>query len=116
MFFQYKSVSLDIIKPWSVTCPSTVESLQKLEFQVNNDINSKASLCQGDVTKLNVDAIVNLVNKTLIMGGQVNGAFHEVAWPGLTNECQKLNGCKTGECKVTLCYKLPAKYVSYFKS
>ena len=55
-----------IIKPWSVICPSTLESLQKLEFEVNNDVNVKVSLCQGDITKLNVDVIVNSVNKTLL--------------------------------------------------
>ena len=45
-------MSLDIINPWSVTCPRTLESLQKLEFEVNNDINVKVALCQGDITKL----------------------------------------------------------------
>ena len=54
----------------------------KLEFEVNNDINSKVSLCQGDITKLNVDAIVNSVNKTLIGGGGIGGAIHEAAGPG----------------------------------
>ena len=112
-FNTIQPVSLDIIKPWSVTCPSTVESLQTLEFVVNNDINSKISLYQGDITKINVDAIVNSVNKTLIGGGHVNGAIHEAALPGLIAECQKLNGCETGECKVTLGYKLPVKYVFY---
>ena len=91
-----ESVSLDIIKPWSVTCPSTLESLQKLEFEVNNDINSKVSLSQGDITELNVD--VNSVNKTLI-GGE--GAIHKAAGPGLLDECQKLSNCEIGECKVT---------------
>ena len=86
-------------------------SLQKLEFEVNNNINSKVSLCQGYIAKLNVDAIVNSVNKTLIGGGHVNGAIHEAVQPGLIDGCQKLNGCETGECKVTLGYKLPAKYV-----
>ena len=66
-------VSLDIIKSWSVTYPCTLESLQKLEFEVNNDINSKVSLCQGDITKLKVDAIANSVNKT---GGGIDGAIH----------------------------------------
>ena len=65
-FNTIQSVSLDIINPWSVTCPSTRESMQKLEFEVNNDINSKISLCQGDMTKLKVDALVNSVNKTLV--------------------------------------------------
>ena len=65
VFKTVQPVSLDIIKPWSVTCPSTLKSLQKLEFEVNNNINSKVSLCQGDITKLNVDAIVNSVNKAL---------------------------------------------------
>ena len=91
--------------------PYTLESLQKLEFEVNNDINSKVSLCQGDITKLNIDAIVNSVNKTLIWGGGIGGVIHEAAGPGLLDECQKINGCETNECKVTLGYKLPAKYV-----
>ena len=82
-FNTIQPVRLDIIKPWSVTFPSTVESLQKLEFEVNNDINPKVSLCQGDITKLNVDTIVNSVNKTLIRGGHVNGAIHEATQPGL---------------------------------
>ena len=76
-FNTIQPVSLNIINPWSVTCPSTLESLQKLEFQVNNDINSKVSLCQGDITKLNVDVIVNSVNKTLIGRGGIGGAIHE---------------------------------------
>ena len=109
--FRVKILRPERVNPWSVTCLSTVESLQKLEFEVNNDMNSKVSLCQGDITKLNVDAILNSVNKTLIGGGPVNGVIHEAAGPGLIDECQKLNDCETGECKVTLGYKLPAKYV-----
>ena len=98
-------VSLDIIKPWSVICPSTLESLQKLEFVVNNDINVKVCLCQGDITKLNIDMIVNSVNKTLTVGGGIDGAIHEAAGPGLVDQCQKLNVSETGECKVTLGHK-----------
>ena len=71
-------------------------------MRVNNDINSKVSLCQGDITKLNVDATVNPVNKALIWGGDIGGAIHEAAGPGLLDEYQILNGCETGECKVTL--------------
>ena len=70
-FNTIQRVSLDIIKPWSVTCPITLASLQKLEFQVNNDINVKVSLCQGDITKLNVDVTVNSVNKKPTVGGGI---------------------------------------------
>ena len=110
-FNTIQPVSLEIFKPWSVTCPSTLESLQKLEVEINNDINVKVSLCQGDITKLNVDLIVNSVNKTLTVGGVPDGVIHGAAGPGLVDECQILNICKTGECKVTLGHKLPAKYV-----
>ena len=110
-FNTIQPVSLDIIKPWSVTCPGTLDSLQKLEFEVNNDVNVKVSLCQGDITKLNVNVIVNSVNKTVTFVGAIDGAIHEAAGPGLVDGCQKLNVCETGECKVTLGHKLPAKYV-----
>ena len=92
-------VSLDIVKPSSVTCPSTLNSLQKLELEVNNDINSKVSLCQGNITKLNVDMILNSVNKTLIGEEGIDGAIHEAVGPGLVDEFQKLNVCETGDCK-----------------
>ena len=88
--------------------------MQKLEFEVSNDINSKVSLCQEDITKLNVDVIVNSVNKTLNGGGGIDGAIQSCR-VGLIDECQKLNGCETGECKVTLGCKVPAKYVLYVK-
>ena len=58
-------------------CSSILESLQKLEFEVNNDINVKASLCQGEITKLNIDVIVNSVNKTLTVVGGIDGAIHK---------------------------------------
>ena len=82
-----------------------------MEFEVNNDINSKVSFYQGNITKLNVDVIVNSVNKTLIKRGRIDGAIDEVAWPGLLDNSQKLNGCESSECKVTLGYKLLTKYV-----
>ena len=54
---------------------------------------------------------MNSVNKTLTGGGGIDGANRNPAGPGLIDECQELNGCGTGECKVTLSYKLPAEYV-----
>ena len=89
--------------------------MQEIEFEVNNNINSEVFLCLGDITKLSIDAIVISANKGLIGGGGggIDGAIHEATGPGLLDKFQKLNGCKTGECKVTLGYKLPAKYVFY---
>ena len=85
--------------------------MQKLEFEINNDINSKIYFCQGDINKLNIDEIVNSVNETLISGGCIQRAIYDDAGLGLVDECQKWNVCETGECKNTLGYKLPAKYV-----
>jgi len=105
-----KAYTTEEIPTWADGIEDVV-LVEKPLFSYNEKLNKKIALFHGDITTLEIDAIVNAANESCLGGGGVDGSIHRAAGDMLYEECRTLHGCPTGECRITRGHNLPAKYV-----
>ncbi|CAB3368111.1 Hypothetical predicted protein [Cloeon dipterum] len=111
-YYDKDHVSLESLPTWPQFAEKeSLTTAAQPKAKVDDEINSKVSLFEGDITTLEIDAIVNAANSSLSSGGGVCGAIFRAAGGKLDEECDALKGCPAGQAKLTGGYKLPAKYI-----
>jgi len=111
-YHSQKFVELKDIEPWSLQSKKLKVVEKESKFQVDEELNNKVALWHGDITTLELDAIVNSANESLMGGsGGIEAAIHKAAGPRLLSECGALHGCETGQVKISRGYDLPSTYI-----